>query len=295
MKSKSKYACGVDIGGSHVTAALIEIASNSIVKGSVNRSRIDASKSADEIVRDWTLIIKQALSAVDEKKSVNVGIAMPGPFDYEAGISYIKGQHKYEAFYNVNVKTLLAEALKQPAHTITFANDAACFLQGEVAGGIAKGLENVLGFTLGTGLGSAWFNNGIAEDADLWHSPFINGIAEDYLSTRWFVNRYSELAGKPIADVKEIAEIYLFDEHARIAFDEFGISLGTFIRKTIGNDDIDMVVLGGNIAQALPLFKNGMDLILSDITPAPVIQQSVLGEHAALLGAVSINTLITAL
>src|SRR5258706_7310953 len=130
---KSNYACGVDIGGSHVTAALIELASNTIVEGSVNRAKIDASKSAQEIVKDWTTIIKQALASVNQKK-LNVGIAMPGPFDYEDGISYIKGQHKYEALYNINVKNLLGESLEQPAQTITFANDASCFLQGEVAG-----------------------------------------------------------------------------------------------------------------------------------------------------------------
>lgn len=291
---KSNYACGVDIGGSHVTAAIIEIASNTIVKDSVNRSWIDASKSAGDIVQDWTVIIKKALAAVNEQR-VNIGIAMPGPFDYEDGISYIKGQHKYEALYNVNVKELLAKTLKQPADTITFANDAACFLQGEVAGGIAKGMENVAGLTLGTGLGSALFNNRIAEDADLWHSPFLNGIAEDYLSTRWFVSRYNELSGKVINDVKELTDIYPFDKHAQIVFDEFGENLGAFIKKIIKGEDIEMVVMGGNIARALDLFRNGMNISLAGLSPVPVIQSSVLGEHAALLGAVSINMLITAL
>ena len=291
---KSNYACGVDIGGSHVTAAIIETISNSIVPGSVNRSRIDASRSADDIVKDWTAIIKQSLSAVKEQK-VNVGIAMPGPFDYEDGISFIKGQHKYEALYNVNVKELLAETLKQPAHTITFANDAACFLQGEVAGGIAKGMESVAGLTLGTGLGSALFNNRIAEDADLWHSPFLDGIAEDYLSSRWFVSRYHALSGKVINDVKELTDISPFDEHAQIVFDEFGKNLGAFIKKIISGEDIEMVVLGGNIAKAMELFRNGMDISLEGFTPVPIIQGSILGEHAALLGAVNINMLITAL
>src|SRR5882757_10062383 len=259
---KSNYSCGVDIGGSHVTSALIEIASNTIVEGSVRRAKIDASKSADEIVNDWTTIIKQALAVVDEKK-VNIGIAMPGPFDYEEGISYITGQYKYEALYNINVKQLLAKALNQPARTITFANDAACFLQGEVAGGIAKGLENVMGFTLGTGLGSALFNNGIAEDADLWHSPFLNGIAEDYLSSRWFVNRYKELSQKTITDVKEMADIYQSDKNVQIVFDEFGINLGEFIKKAIKEEEIEMVVVGGNIAQALELFRNGINKSLA--------------------------------
>jgi len=291
---KSNYSCGVDIGGSHVTSALIEIASNTIVEGSVNRAKIDASKSADEIVTDWTAIIKQALAVVDEKK-VNIGIAMPGPFDYEEGISYIKGQHKYEALYGVNVKKLLATALNQPAHSITFANDAACFLQGEVACGIARGLDNVMGLTLGTGLGSALFNNGIAEDADLWHSPFLTGIAEDFLSSRWFVTRYNQLSKKTVNDVKEMADIYYSDKQVKIVFNEFGINLGEFIKKTIHEQEIEMIVLGGNIAQAIELFKDGIDESLGNLATIAHIKKSILGEHAALLGAVNINSLITSL
>lgn len=291
---KAKHACGVDIGGTHVTAALIDLSSNAIIRETVRRAKVDASGSAEEIVRNWTAVIGEALAVVNEE-TVNIGIAMPGPFDYEEGISYIKRQHKYDALYNINVKNLLAKHLAQPVNTITFANDAACFLQGEVAAGIAKGYENVAGFTLGTGLGSAFFSNGIAEDADLWKAPFLSGAAEDYLSSRWLVKRYKTASGKKITGVQELAEIVDEDKEVRNIFEEFGLNLGAFIRKTISGREIEMVVLGGNIAQALPLFRNGVYQNLADVIPLPVIQNSVLGEHAALIGAVSINTLITTL
>jgi glucokinase len=291
---KAKYACGVDIGGSHVTAALVDLEKNAVVELSVRRSKIDASRPANEIVSNWVSVIRESL-LTQQEKNVNVGIAMPGPFDYEEGISYIKGQHKYDALYKVNLKNTLALALGQPPHSITFANDAACFLQGEVAGGIAKGCQNVMGFTLGTGFGSAWFTNGIAEDADHWHSPFLDGIAEDYLSTRWFLRRYRELSQKPMNDVKEMADFYYTDPAVRAVFEEFGINLGHFTRKILEGQEIEMVVLGGNIAQAIELFRPGIEKAMTGSLVVCSFAQSKLGEHAALLGAVSINTLITTL
>src|SRR5688572_22271013 len=97
---KKNYACGVDIGGSHITAAIIELASNSILKHSVKRASIDSSKSVSDIITDWTSIIREALASVSGKK-LNIGIAIPGPFDYDNGVSYISGQHKYEALYDI--------------------------------------------------------------------------------------------------------------------------------------------------------------------------------------------------
>jgi glucokinase len=291
---KSTYACGVDIGGSHITAAIIELAGNTILKNTVKRASINSSKTVTEIINEWTSVIRDVLKTVNGKR-LNIGIAIPGPFDYDNGISYISGQHKYEALYDINVKTLLSAALEQPAETITFANDAACFLQGEVAGGIAKGHGEVLGFTLGTGFGSAKYDNGIAEDADLWQRPFLDGIAEDYLSSRWFVKRYYQVSKKTVEGVKELMGAYYQDEYIPIIFEEFGFNFGLFIKEIIENQEIDMIVIGGNIAQALELFRKGINKGLIKSHNVPVIEQSILWEHAPLIGAVNFNTLITAL
>ncbi|HRP57404.1 hypothetical protein, partial [Agriterribacter sp.] len=64
-----------------------------------------------------------------------MGIAMPGPFDYEKGISYITGLHKYEYLYGLNVKELLAAELNIPLGNIRMMNDAAAYLAGELKAG----------------------------------------------------------------------------------------------------------------------------------------------------------------
>ena len=135
-------------------------------------------------------------------KPWKIGIAMPGPFDYENGISYIKDQNKYEALYGLNIKEQLAKKLEISISDISILNDAACFLQGEVFGGAGQGFKRVMGLTLGTGFGSARSVDGKTDDADLWCSPYREGIAEDYLSTRWFLKQYKEISGKLVKNVK---------------------------------------------------------------------------------------------
>src|SRR5687768_16206029 len=94
---------GVDIGGTHITVCLVDIKENNIIAESSGRAHIDTSLDKDSIIKSWAEVIAEA-----HKKSstpINkIGIAMPGPFDYENGISLIRGLHKYESLYGLNVK-----------------------------------------------------------------------------------------------------------------------------------------------------------------------------------------------
>jgi len=87
-------------------------------------------------------------------------------------------------------------------------NDAGCFLQGEALGGAAKGFNDAIGLTIGTGIGTARFHKNVAEDADLWHASFRDGMTEDYISSRWFVKRYFEVSGNSVNNVKELAMLH---------------------------------------------------------------------------------------
>ena len=84
---------------------------------------------------------------------------MPGPFDYEEGVSLITGLHKFESLYGLNVKELLAASLHIVPGMIQMNNDAICYLAGERKAGAVKDGSYVAGLTLGTGLGSAIYRN----------------------------------------------------------------------------------------------------------------------------------------
>jgi glucokinase len=271
-------AVGADIGGSHITTALIDLQNRTVIEGSYYRTYIDANGSADDIIRNWAEVIKKSMIPGTYK----IGIAMPGPFDYEKGISFITGLHKYESLYGLHVKDLLALALQlQPQH-IKMANDASCFLKGELFSGAVKGELSVTGLTLGTGFGSAIAENGIVKDGAYFDYPFLEAKAEDYFCSRWLVKRYEEISGKKAANVKEIVK----DEQATAVFHEFGVNLALFLSSL---DNVpERVVLGGNIAQTYPLFSPGLQEELHKKHLNISFVLSALDENAALIGAVNI-------
>ncbi|MFC6997084.1 ROK family protein [Rufibacter roseus] len=277
---------GIDVGGSHISAALVDMEKSVLVLGSHVRKEINTQGTVAEIIENWCEVIQQA-QKFDGASSGKIGIAMPGPFDYQNGISLIKGQNKYDILYKLNIKELLAEKLLIKAEDIRFLNDAECFLQGEVFCGAAQGVEHVLGLTLGTGLGSAWSRHGIVEDADLWDSPFKEGIAEDYLSTRWFVNRFFELTGHKVNGVKELSHLALQSQTAQAVFDEFGRNLAGFIQTVVQPLDTVMVVIGGNISKAYHLFSKELEKCLNAAALSISIRVAELGEESALIGAAS--------
>lgn len=285
MNHKSRIL-GVDIGGSHITAALVELKTRSILTDSLVRTEITASAAKEEIIADWSKAIKAAFESCDEQIG-KIGIAMPGPLDYENGICLIQGQDKYEALYGLNIKKLLADQLGIDSEDILMMNDAACFLQGEVFGGAGSGFEHVVGLTLGTGLGTATYHGGMAVDAALWNLPFKDSYAEAYLSTRWFIKRYQELYSVQLKNVKELVAHAAIHQNMEI-FKEFGTNLAGFLAEFLASEHADLVVIGGNIAKSFQLFESVLKNEFSNQCPGVQIKAATLGESAALIGAASL-------
>lgn len=284
---KESTVLGIDIGGSHLTAALVDENTRQFITDSYTRIRVNSKGSADEIIATWA----DTVDDIYKKHPVGikkVGIAIPGPFDYDNGISLIKGLDKYESLYKLNVKQLLARRLNIPVTSILMMNDAACFLRGEVYYGAAKGYQDVIGITLGTGTGSAMHHNGVTEDANLGPSPFMNSIADEYFSTRWFVKRYAEVTGKTVKDVKELSELYATDKNVRDVFSEFVKNLVYFLQGFVKTENPQVIVMGGNIAQSSNLFLKDLVKGLAEKGITIPIAKAELGEEAAILGAASL-------
>lgn len=280
---ESSIVLGIDIGGSHMTAAMVDLNSRTVNIDSRKRRLIDSTGSAEHILSSWADVINEVFKNHGTKPN-KIGIAMPGPFNYEEGISLIQDQNKFNSLFKLNVKNLLAKMIRISPQCIKFINDASSFLQGEYFTGAAKDCNNVLGFTLGSGLGSAICKDGISEDADLWNAPFKDGIAEDYLSARWFLNRYQQLTGKVVTGVKELGEKIETENIVQQVFNEFGENFGLFLSELLSKQHFDLIVLGGNISNAtsffLPSLKRNLPVDIE-------ITKSRLGEDAALIGAAS--------
>ena len=274
---------GIDIGGSHITAALIKEDIVKVVPGSLVRYHVQSQGIAGEILDIWAKTIKEIWVANDLAHT-QIGIAMPGPFDYEEGISLIHGTEKYEALYEMNVRKPLALRLGINPELIRFRNDAASFLLGEMMGGAGIGFEDAIGITLGTGLGSSVHHNKITNDAARWSDPLFDGIAEDYISTRFFTKRYQQLSGAEIKDVRELAARVETDEIATWVFQEFSKNLALFLKQFIKDEQPQVVIIGGNIANAWDLFYPDLTRHLREELKTVEIKKAVLGEEAALIG-----------
>ncbi|WP_131538868.1 ROK family protein [Pedobacter nototheniae] len=275
---------GVDIGGSHITAAIINLEEGILINESWKRESVNSLDDAETILENWSKVISASLKTT--KLSVNrIGIAMPGPFDYKEGICLIKEQDKFKSLYKLNIKNELAERLNFRPENIHFINDAEAFTKGEVFAGSAKGAKCVMGLTLGTGLGSGIFEAGQTKDLSLWNAPFLNGISEDYLSTRWFVNRYKQLTGTELKGVKELVEVVKTDHSAVRVFMEFGHNMAEFLMPIIKKYKLEMVIIGGNISLAFDQFSPELVSILEANHLSAKVKITKLNEHAALIGA----------
>ena len=281
QKSSKLPYIGVDIGGSHITAAHIDPVSLSIIDSSMKRERVSSMDDAETIFSSWSSVLS-SLIETDGQEHSKIGIAMPGPFDYEKGICLMKGQEKYDALYGMNVRTILSERLGIPGSDIIFINDAEAFLRGELASGAAAAYDKAIGITLGTGLGSTSNCNGEVVDMNLAFYPFLDSIAEEYISTRWFLKRYKELTGKEIKNVESFLSTDCLDTKAQI-FDEFATNLASFLNDFIADQKPQILVIGGNIAKTWDHF---IDLLKERIVDkSVVIKRTEMWEDAALVGA----------
>ncbi|MDI1322910.1 MAG: ROK family protein [Algoriphagus sp.] len=277
------HLIGVDIGGSHISAAKVELMDREVGVWDFVESDVDAFGSADEIIKTWSELI---LKAAGDSKDFKIGIAMPGPYDYPNGISLIKDQGKLVSLYRLSVKDLLAKRLGILPENISFMNDAEAFLSGESYAGAGRDFQNSIGITLGTGLGSAIKIFDVVKDGKLWTAPFRTGIAEDYLGTGWFIRFAKEQFGKEISGVKDLLKEDFEIEIANSIFEEFGKTLGEFLFPYLIRLQSEGVVLGGKVSLAADRFMIFTQDYLERQGYDVPIKVSPLGEKSALVGAV---------
>jgi glucokinase len=276
------YILTADIGGSHITVGICHLESYGIVNQSITRAEVDSKGSITDILISWTDTFQDVLKKNTALPVSGLSIAMPGPFDYEKGISYIKGLNKYEALYGMNINQYLADLLKLGPELVRFRNDAESTIAGEVLAGAGKDHQRIMGVTLGTGFGSAYSEHKITKDINLGSQPYKESIADDYFSTRWFLKRYHELSGISLAGgVRELSELAHKSAVVRDIFKEFASNMSDFLSGHIKQLDPEVLIICGNIAKASVFFLPYLGQALNTVT----IKLAQLDENAPLIGA----------
>ena len=147
-----RTAIGVDLGGSHVTAAVVS------EDGTIHRQHEvdleDLSFSAVSAVLIDT--IEQALKDPDAKEVVGIGVGSPGNIEPRSGAVLYSPNFKW-------TNAPLGETLRAHFDMPVFVgNDARCATLGEYTCGMGRGTRNFVLLTLGTGIGG-----GIVADGEL--------------------------------------------------------------------------------------------------------------------------------
>lgn len=286
-------AIGADIGGSHISCAAVDLTKGIVLKKTFSERPVNNQAQASEIIAVWTSCLAEVLGRVDTKAVKGIGFAMPGPFDYVHGISFIRGVAKYENLYGFNIADAIVSSLRMAENfKVRFMNDASSFAVGEAWAGKAKDVKRSISITLGTGFGSAFINDKIpvvdgSEVPKLgcvYHLLFKGNIADESFSTRWFIGSYKKATGTDLNGVKEIADRALSDKIAMSLFTEFGNNLGVFLTPWLNRFKAEKLVIGGNISFAYNLFGKIFEERLKKEGNRCKVEISELKEDAALLG-----------
>lgn len=292
------YAIGMDVGGTHITSAVIDVTDMKVLKSSVNKESFDSNLPVNQVMDFWEKSIRLSLSNSGIENVNGITVCMPGPFDYKNGISMIKGQDKYENFYGLNIGDLIRKRLSLPKEfTVFFENDAVCFGKGEVYKDKNNLSKKVMAVTLGTGLGSSFIDKGVSissgmqvpADGEIWNLHFKKGIAEDYVSLRGLLSKYFALSGTQLENGLELYTLAKAgDKDALKVFEEMGEDLAEIVIPWFRKFSVEHFVIGGKIANSSSLFLPSFNKKIREADCEVSIQVSNDNEDAALLGAASL-------
>jgi glucokinase len=271
----------LDIGGTHVAAGRVRLSSATVEPDA--RVRLDLTDGAKPLKR-----ILEAGRSIATAETRRFGVAVPGPFDYDQGISLVS--HKLHGLYGVNVRRELALALGLPDSAVSFLNDAEAFVLGEWWAGAARGHARALGITLGTGLGSAFLEDGqlvrsgpkVPAAGALYTLSFRDRPVEETISRGALLTRYH--AGGRM-DVEHVAERARAGEaRARRVFEAIGADLAEFLTPPLEAFEPTCLIVGGSIARAWDLLGPGLARSLAKQRQLVVTRAANI-DYAPLLGA----------
>lgn len=268
MTSKAaRRVLAYDLGGTKVAVGVVD-ARGRILKETRVPVVIEQGKAA--VIRQLADLGKELLREFPGIKAA--GVASAGPLDPEKGVlldptnfTGPKGP-----WGKVPLAKLLSAKLKIPVY---LENDAAAAMLAEHWIGAAKGYDNAMILTLGTGLGTGIFLNGELLRAGRQLHPEAGhlilrhndktapcgcgnlGCAEAFLSGRNFTRRARPRFANPSFTAKDIADLARKgDPRALAAFEEYAEIMAIAIHNYVVIYCPEIIVFTGSFADAADLF-----------------------------------------
>lgn len=149
-----QFCIGMDLGGTNIKVALFD---KSYHKLSENRVKTEVHAGSDIVLQRMLFGINGLLEQTGKKPQdiCCIGMGVPGILDMERGISQFSPN--FPQWEDVPISSWFEERLAIPTY---IDHDVRVNLYGEWYAGEAKGKENVVLITLGTGLGAGIISDG---------------------------------------------------------------------------------------------------------------------------------------
>ena len=270
---------GVDLGGTNIRAG--KIIDQRLVQ--MHSKLTPAQGTEAEVLEKLFDVIDQCV----DNSTKGIGIGVPSIVDVAKGIVY--DVVNIPSWKEVPLKDILEARYKIPVY---INNDANCFALGEKYFGKAKGFRNVVGLTIGTGLGCGLiFNDKLYEGQNCCAGEFgfiryLNSDFESYCSGQFFE------AHKSITALEAYNLAVQGDESAKQMYAEYGQHLGKVIQSLLYAYDPQVIVLGGSLSKAGQFFWPSMVEAINGFAYKSVLSQLHIEisdlEHAAIYGAAAL-------
>ena len=183
---------GIDLGGTNIRVGLVE-------NGSLVRKEVVTCPSKatyEEVLGRLEGLIDRVMCP----EVAGIGVGVPSVVDSEEGIVY--NVANIPSWTEVPLKRLLQERFSVPVY---INNDSNCFALGVKLFGEGRKYRNLVGMTIGTGVGTGIIINGELYSGqntgagEIGSLPYLSHDFEHYCSSGFFV-RYYNLTGKEAAE-----------------------------------------------------------------------------------------------
>lgn len=279
MMGEIQSMIGVDMGGTNIRAGKI-----------IEQKITYSAKVTTPSTGTQSEVLEKLFSLIDcclDSNTRSIGIGVPSIVDVEKGIVY--DVVNIPSWKVVPLKEILEKRYKVPVYVN---NDANCFALGEKYFGKAKSYKNIVGLTLGTGMGSGLIFNGKLYEGvnccagEFGNIPYLNSNFEYYCSGQFFIEEKGTTA------VDAYNQALLDDPIALQQFSEFGFHMGQAIKSILYAYDPEIIIMGGSLTKAYEFFKPDMydailDFAYRNVLTRLKIEISEL-EHSAIYGAAAL-------
>lgn len=236
---------GIDLGGTNIRIGK--------VKEGVIVEKISKPSPSELSLEESLAYLKDAIRDMLTDEVAGIGIGVPSVLDISRGIVYnVTNIPSWEEVY---LRDILQKEFRLPVY---INNDSNCFTLGEKEYGLGRDYKDLIGVTLGTGVGAGVVINGSLYGGrntgagEIGCIPYLDATLEDYCGSNFFVSHY-HTTGKDLADKANEGDAF-----ALKIWGEFGTHMGKLIQAILYVYDPQLIILGGGIADAYVFFEKDM-------------------------------------